>query len=118
MSRFASRFIVAFAVCGILCGNVYCQQFIPGPFFADDFEDGDHTDSSPANWMGGSGTSPSDLAVVDGSLEIYDVDNIKSALPVEPNGLPYWSYEDASVKTQVRIIDGGENVFAGVYGRS
>ena len=38
----------------LLTGHVtFGQQFVPGDFFIDDFEDGDARDSDPAFWQRG-----------------------------------------------------------------
>ena len=116
MLRITFRLVFGFVVCATFCCHGY-GQFIEGEFFRDDFEDGDHRDSSPANWMRG-GFQANDDVVEDGTLIIRGLFGDASVAPVEPNGLPYWSYEDATVTTQLRILDGGEEAFAGVYGRS
>lgn len=95
----------------------HAQQFIPGPFFKDEFKLGDHRDSNPANWMRGTFDADEDK-VEEESLKILGIRSEASLAPVEPGGLPYWSYEDATLTTQVKILDGGGDVFAGVYGRS
>jgi hypothetical protein len=110
--------LVLALLASILLAENVMAQFVDGEFFFDSFDDGDHQDSDPAYWKRGTFHAIDDV-VVDGDFQIQGRYGDASVAPSQSGGA-YWSYEDVSLTTQLRILnpDGVTDAYVGVYGRS
>lgn len=92
----------------LICPLALVQMTLAASVF-DDFRDGNAGDGSPVTWVPGL-VDGGNRSVVDGSYRISAV-GFASSFGQE---LPF--YTDATIETQLRIVDGSG--FAGVFGRS
>ncbi|HCO95848.1 MAG TPA: hypothetical protein DIU00_18225 [Phycisphaerales bacterium] len=73
----------------VLCANVWA-----GPYFSDDFSDGNPTDGSPVNWLPTWGVDATGYVLTPEGLEVA------GATAAGPDGTAY-IYSDVSVRVQI-----------------
>ena len=76
----------------VLCANAWA-----GPYFFEDFSDGDPTDGSPVNWLPAWGVDATGYVLTPEGFKVA------GAAAADPDGTPY-IYRDVSVRVQIRRI--------------
>ncbi len=87
---------------------------VAGPYFLDDFEDGNYADGSPATWAFG-GFTNGELRVDDGSFVLDPL--VVGDRPISAYVIESKEFQDGILRTRVRVENGGSES-VGVFARS
>ncbi len=90
-TQVATRYLLSITVSLL----VLCANAGAGPYFFDDFSDGDPKDGSPVNWLPVWGTDATGYTLTPEGLKVA------GALAADPDGTPY-IYRDVSVRVKIK----------------